>query len=361
MKIIARILLIFSCASAWKLEWAPRRPLKQPYVTFLNDFFKPTWISTDSQAFINHSPFFYAPRNVHIGMICGGCFTKKHKSSDLKIYSGYSSSFSVKSPPYGRYWKVGNNKCLLVYASLIVKKNITRNSIFCDLTLDGKKTDEHINFAFLNYTHTNGSIFSLVRERVNFTSSLNCQREGNVSKSIGNSTNTTVWWYQSKNITGVTPFFISKDSTFSGAVPKDIKNEIGCTTYEISKHRILRAYEKVYNLNNLSIYNNYYSSTTGSTKFSSTTDSTKFSSTTDSTKFSSTTGSTKFSSTTGSTKFSNIQIWFVCVIVWVIYVVTLLCTIILCVIIYECFTDRIRRIETQKKKTVKFRRLFEEE
>lgn len=243
-------LIFFGGASASQLEWAPRRKLKQPYVTFLNDFFDPTWMSTDNKTFTRITPVLNVPKNVWIGVICGACFAERNNRwGGLEMSFVNNPSFSVKWPPYGQYWIVGKNKCLMIY-NIISFKEYTYNSLFCNLYLSDKKFSEHIQFEFRNYSEEYGSQYRVDTEYVNFTNSLDCKNE---RRSSGNLANTTVWWYQSKK-KGAIPLSISRDSRYSGKIPRDIGSVLGCTTYEISPPYILRVYQKVYNFNNLSIY-----------------------------------------------------------------------------------------------------------
>ena len=228
--------LVF-CESTSKLDWAPRRKLKKPYVTFLNDFFQPTWISTDNHTLENRIDLLIIPKDIYFGFICAACFSKGYISANLELYLALDMSIAYQK--YGETFKVGDNECLMVYNFFYVNHAV--DTVHCDLYLDLNYYQEHLSLFFFDLDETDGN--GLIRERVQWTNEteLDCKRRGDEYVPWG--PNMTIWWYQNKKNTEKM-LSISKNSTFSGRVPS---GKMGCVTYEFNYGEATkRAYEKIY-------------------------------------------------------------------------------------------------------------------
>lgn len=228
--------LLMVSVSADKLQWAPKRPLKEPTVAFLNDFFQPTWITDGEKIAV-------LPRNFHFGLICAACFdNRKRRAAKLVLSSSQDSSFLIKTHLNRNYWKSGDNYCMMIYSVIHIRK--LGDHLTCELTVGLKKyTNDLLIFA------PEGEI-SYIRERVILTNEtrLDCkmERDGSSPDRVKpNSTNSTAWWYKPNGKNKI-PRSVSTDSSFPGGILIGVGDEIGCATYEMSQNVILRAYEKIF-------------------------------------------------------------------------------------------------------------------
>ena len=269
-----------------ELEWAPQRPLQRPYLTLINDFFRPSWMSVDNQTFRPRFGTLFMPRNIYFGLICAACFRKRRKNYlvNLSTSSTYDDSFEIKgSFGMSRYWEVGKNECSMIYNVIYVNESL--EFFTCNLNLNSKIYHHRIDILSRAYKNDSyGNWMSLIRDNVDSTDlnnnnnnwsfipfentsigwhyektpladnivwwlGLECRGSDNYDATrVANKTNTTVWWYQSKGSKSIHPRAVSTSVKYPDAIAIRAGDKIGCATYEIDieNEMIPRVYEKIF-------------------------------------------------------------------------------------------------------------------
>lgn len=128
------------------LIWAPLY-LKSPYVTFMNDFQKPTWRTRHP---ITKEPEqlrdLRLPRGVPFAVICGACFQRSIVATNLTIsVSGHEFQTVPKKRKNNKYeYNVSHNECLMTY--LITAPIESDGRVTCTLHRGSHRTVEEISF-----------------------------------------------------------------------------------------------------------------------------------------------------------------------------------------------------------------------
>ena len=108
-----------------KYKWAPISSLKKPFITFMNDFDHPTWVSTNSITKRMTTARIYIPNNVDFSIICGVCIRDTRKANSLLSQSNLYLQPHIFNNTQKRIsftFRAGINKCLVI-------KEFTKNPI----------------------------------------------------------------------------------------------------------------------------------------------------------------------------------------------------------------------------------------
>ena len=100
-----------------KYKWAPISSLKKPFITFMNDFDHPTWISTNSITKRMTTARIYIPNNVDFSIICGVCIRDTRKANSLLSQSNLYLQPHIFNNTQKRIsftFRAGINKCLVI-------------------------------------------------------------------------------------------------------------------------------------------------------------------------------------------------------------------------------------------------------
>lgn len=153
--IITVLVMSFYYASTMNIQnadadqhiWAPMTSLKSPYVTFINDFNRPTWWTrhalTKKRERLHHLSL---PREVPFAVVCGACFQHSILNPNLTISISDHVSQSVPKRRRDRsfQYKVGVNECLMTY--MITEPIQKAGTITCTLNRGKQKVTEVISF-----------------------------------------------------------------------------------------------------------------------------------------------------------------------------------------------------------------------
>ena len=147
MFVINNINAIQNAGDTFGLIWAPINTVRFPYVTFLNDFNRPTWWSrhsmTKQKTQFQHLEL---PKNIPFAVVCGACFQNSKLKTNLTMtISNHLSQSVPKKKRDGSFeYNVGFNECLMTY---MVTEPIQKDgSITCSLNRGIKTINETISF-----------------------------------------------------------------------------------------------------------------------------------------------------------------------------------------------------------------------
>ena len=236
MKASIALCSLFLCAIQSDLIWAPIRTLRKPFLTFLNDAYDPSFMSTHYNTHKQETFSMFLPRNTFFGLICGACFSSgyKRRKGNLTMSIFNDTSFASDNKIYwsrGRY-----NKCLMVYSITHIEEE--HGTITCVLQL-GRKTFKHEVKATASYYVGDRLITRIDRNMSDYTQ-LDCDDK------INNRTTTirmTIWWYENKDNNSITPAYVSKRTALPRSPPVDMN--VACATF-YGVHNVLRVYQQRY-------------------------------------------------------------------------------------------------------------------
>ena len=136
---------------ASQLIWAPISTVIRPYVTFINDFNRPTWSTrhTLTKQKTQFQPL-QLPKNVPFAIVCGACFQKSNLRANLTVTISNHLSQSVPKKKWdgSLEYNVGFNECLMTY--MITEPIRQDGSITCTLNRGIGKNKEVISFNAVN-------------------------------------------------------------------------------------------------------------------------------------------------------------------------------------------------------------------
>ena len=126
-----------------KYKWAPISSLKKPFITFMNDFNNPTWVSTDSITKRMTTTEIYIPNNVDFSIICGVCITDNWRANNLLSQSNLYLQphvFNDTRRKISFTFRAGINKCLVIKE---FTKNPISNNIYTNGNVVCKYNEKH--------------------------------------------------------------------------------------------------------------------------------------------------------------------------------------------------------------------------
>ncbi|KAK7081324.1 hypothetical protein SK128_021728, partial [Halocaridina rubra] len=129
------------------LIWAPMSSLKSPYVTFINEFNRPTWWTTHSITKRKQSlRELKLPKSVPFAVVCGACFqhSKSEPNLMIEITNHVAQSVPKRRRDSSLQYSVGLNKCIMTY--MITEPIQKDGKITCTLSRGKQRITEEIFF-----------------------------------------------------------------------------------------------------------------------------------------------------------------------------------------------------------------------
>ncbi|XP_071533159.1 uncharacterized protein [Panulirus ornatus] len=128
------------------LRWAPLH-LKSPYLTFLNQFYHPSWrtrhpITKEAESL----RYLQLPMGVPFAVVCGACFQRSRVATNLTVsvtghaYHSIPKRYSKRKANY----RVGSSECLMTY--MITAPIKTDGTVTCTLNRGTQTKTESISF-----------------------------------------------------------------------------------------------------------------------------------------------------------------------------------------------------------------------
>lgn len=251
MKRLETIIVLFGTLQtvAFSLDWVPRQKLETPFITFVNDLYDPSWMTTNNQTFQQDVKYVITPIDVHFGAICVGCVGADHDSSiNFTTVSKDITYVVQKDPSNNERWIVGENICVVSYNIFRVRGKT--QSLYCEINVNGEEYNYKINVFSSIYR----PIYNVIREEIVVTdkTALDCTMNNNNNNNsrdgFNNSLFLTMWWYEKKEWRKYVsiPKYISKKSKYPSFIDISKGDVLGCITYEMRKFYNSRVNQKLF-------------------------------------------------------------------------------------------------------------------